>query len=114
MHSNDMPTWLKVLLAVVAVVVLGPPALALLAWALALTFALGVLAVKVAVVVALVLGAIALFKAIFGGSPRQTLVAPPPTRSSGIEDLEAQVAAEERARRAALDRELEAALQKAG
>ncbi len=110
-RSNDMPKWLKVLLAVVAVVVLGPPALALLAWALALTFALGVMALKVAVVVALVMGAIALFRALFGG-PRQPALAPPP-RAPSLDDLEARLAAEERAKREALDRELAAAMQSA-
>ncbi len=103
MRSNSMPGWLKVLLAVLGVVVLGPPALVLLMVALGLALKASVIALKVLAVVAVVAVVVAGLRALFGGSPpepRRRLVEP------SIEELAAKLEAEEAERRMALDLEL--------
>lgn len=110
MRKNPLPGWLTVLLVLVGLVVLGPPALALLAAAIGITIALAAVALKVGVVVLVVLAFVALMKAVFGKS--EAKLAPPPQRP-GIETISAAIEREERERTAALDRELEAAIRHA-
>lgn len=103
MTSNSMPGWVKGLLAVVGVLVLGPPALALLLLAAGLALKLSVLAFKVALVVGLIAVVVAGLKAVFGApTPTRRLPTPEPT----IDELASRLEAEESARRAALDLEL--------
>lgn len=115
LRTSTMPGWLTVVLVIVGLAVLGPPALVLLVAALALLFSLGVLALKVGVVVLLLMGVVALIKAVFGGpSPAVRAAAvPAPAPRSSLDDVEAQLAREERERRAELDRQLDLAVQQA-
>lgn len=107
MTSNSMPGWVKGLLAVLGVAVLGPPALILLIVALALTLKLSVAVLKVVFVVGLIAVVVAGLRALFGSSKPQPRSLP---RESSIEEIAARMEAEELQRRAALDLELERSL----
>src|SRR5687768_17147759 len=64
MDSNEMPGWLKVVLAVVAVVVLGPPALGLLLGALGLAIGLASVALKLGAVVLAIYAVVMLMRRV--------------------------------------------------
>jgi membrane protein implicated in regulation of membrane protease activity len=111
-RSSGLPRWLVLLLAMVALAVLGPPALALVVGLLAVAVGLTAVALKVGVVVLFVAMVLALGRAIFGRrEPAPLPVARPAVDT--LASVEARFDAEEAARRAALDRELEAALRNA-
>lgn len=111
MHSNKMPSWLVVLLTVVGVVFLGPPALVMAFVALGLLLSLGVAALKVALVALAVAGVVLVLRALFG-RPRTGVVRREPEVDS-LEVMAARLEAEEAERRAALDRQLDEALRSA-
>lgn len=111
MNSNKMPGWLVLMLALVAVVVLGPPALGILLGAVGVAIALAAVLLKVGLVVLVIYAFFALLRAVFGRSATPTASLPP--HADGLETIGAQLDMDERARRAALDRELEVALRQA-
>lgn len=102
MRSNSMPGWVKGLLAVLGLAVLGPPALILLIVALALTLKLSVAVLKVVLVVGVIGLVVAGLRAVFG----KEKPAPALKRETSIDELAARLEAEEAERRAALDLEL--------
>lgn len=109
MNSDKMPGWLVVLLSVLGVAILGPPALVLVMIALGVAFAVGVALLKVSLVALGVAAVVMVLRAIFGASsPRPRPVA---AGSESIEEIAARMEAEELVRRAQLDRELEEAMQ---
>lgn len=110
-RSSGMPRWLVLLLTLVAVAVFGPPALGILAGLLGLAIGLTAVALKVGVVVLFVAMVLAMGRALFG--TRTPAPAPLAPRADPLESVEARFDAEEAQRRAALDRELEAALRNA-
>ena len=102
MRSNSRPGWAKGLLAVLGLLVLGPPALILLMVALAWTLSVSVAVLKIALVVGAIGLVVAGLRAVFGKStPTPVLRA-----ESSIDDIAARLEAEESERRAALDLEL--------
>jgi membrane protein implicated in regulation of membrane protease activity len=106
-----MPRWLVLLLTLVALAVFGPPALGILAGLLGVAIGLTAVALKLGVVVLFIAMLVALGRAIFGSrAPDPAPLAP---RADILESVEARFDAEEAQRRAALDRELEAALRNA-
>jgi hypothetical protein len=110
-RSSGMPRWLALLVGLVAVVFLGPPALAILAGAMGLAIGLTAVALKLGVVVLFIAMLVAMGRALFGGRARAP--APLAPRADILESVEARFDAEEAQRRAALDCELEAALRNA-
>ena len=108
MNSNKTPGWLVVLLSILGVAILGPPAFVLLMIALGVAFSLGLALLKVSVVALGIAAVVMLLRAMFGKStptPRM------PARSGeSIESIAARMEEEERVRRENLDRELEQAL----
>ncbi|MBL8933999.1 MAG: hypothetical protein JNM69_05590 [Archangium sp.] len=104
MTSNTMPRWVVGLLAVVGVVVLGPPALVLLIVALGLLLKPGVIALKVGLVV---LAIAFVIRALFGGKPASL----PRRDVESIDEIAARLEAREAEERRALDRQLAEALQ---
>lgn len=107
MTSNKMPTWLVVLLTLLGVVFLGPPALVLLAVAVGVVLKASVIALKLGVVVLVIAAAVALVRAVFGSRPVRSPAQP---RVESIEDMAERLAADERRQREALDRQLAEAL----
>ena len=65
-RKSGLPTWLKVILGVVGVVVLGPPALALLLAATGIAFSVTAGALKLAVIGLGVYALVLLVQAVFG------------------------------------------------
>lgn len=106
MRKNALPGWLTVVLVLVALAVLGPPALALLAAAVGVAISLTAVLLKVGVAVLVVLAVVALFRAVFGRST----AAPLPRTSPSLETIGSSLERDERERREALDRELDAAI----
>lgn len=110
-RSSAMPRWLTVLLALVAIIFLGPPVLGLLAGVLGLAIGLTAVALKVGVVMLFVAVLLAMGRALFGSKAPAPL--PPVPRVDTLATVEARLDEEEAQRRAALDRELEAAVRSA-
>jgi len=108
MNSRRMPTWLTVLLIVFALAVLGPLALPFVLAAVAVAVSLSAVLIKVGVFALAVYLLVALFRGL-RAPRRQTVPRPPPARAS-LAMVELRLEDEERARRAALDRELESAV----
>jgi membrane protein implicated in regulation of membrane protease activity len=109
MNSNKMPGWLVVLLSILGVAILGPPAFVLLMIALGVAFSLGVALLKVSVVALGIAAIVMLLRAMFGKStptPRRM----PAGSGESIESIAARMEEEERVRRENLDRELADAL----
>lgn len=104
MNSNKMPGWLVVLLSVLGVAILGPPALVLVFLVLGLALSVGVALLKVSLVALGVAAIVFVLRAMFGSkSPSRLPV------SSGVESIDAIAArmeAEEAERRHELDRQL--------
>ncbi|MBL8919495.1 MAG: hypothetical protein JNJ54_11580 [Myxococcaceae bacterium] len=111
MASKRMPTWLVVVLTVLGVVFLGPPALVLLAVALGVLLKASVLALKVGAVVLVIAAVVALVRALFGASTPARVPTQP--RVESIEEMAERLAADERRQREALDRQLAEALNSA-
>lgn len=108
MTSNRMPGWLVVLLTVLGVVFLGPPALVLLLVALGLALKASVIALKVGAVVLAIAAVVFVVRALFGAATPARAPALP--RSESIEEIAERLEAEERRQREALDRQLAEAL----
>ena len=108
MNSNKTPGWLVVLLSILGVAILGPPAFVLIMIALGVAFSVGLALLKVSVVALGIAAVVMLLRAMFGKStptPRM------PARSGeSIESIAARMEEDERVRREHLDRELEQAL----
>ncbi len=102
MRSDKTPGWLVVLLSVLGVAILGPPALVLVLIALGAALTVGIALLKVSLVALGVAAIVFVLRAMFGGST------PPRRVSSGdsLEDIAARIAAEELVRREQLNREL--------
>lgn len=107
MTSNRLPGWLVVLLTVVGVVFLGPPALVLLLVAVALALKVSVIALKVCVVALAVAAVVFVIRALFGSKPAPQAL----PRGESIEEMAARLEADERRQREALDRQLAEALE---
>ncbi|MDP1825482.1 MAG: hypothetical protein Q8L48_19645 [Archangium sp.] len=104
MNSNKMPGWLVVLLSVLGVAILGPPALVLVFVVLGVALSVGVALLKVSVVALGVAAIVFVLRAMFGNKSPSRLPA-----SSGVESIEAiaaRIEAEEAERRHELDRQL--------
>ncbi len=117
MNAQKSPTWLKVLLGLVALFVLGPPLLALVLGTVGVLFALTGALLKVGLVVGAVYVLYRLLAAMFGGGSDKPQV---PAKLATIdaipqaypvrEDDDSSLEREDRARKAELDRELERAI----
>lgn len=105
MNANKMPGWLVVLLSVLGVAILGPPALVLVLIALGAALAVGVALLKVSLVALAVAAVVMLVRAIFGKGRPTGL--PVQEKGESLEVLASRIEAEERERRADLDRQLE-------
>lgn len=104
-RTRSLPPWLMVLLVLAAIVVLGPPAVGLVAGLLALAVGLAAVALKVGLVVLAVYAVFALLRAVFGTSrptPEDRLDSAPVRTLEDVEPVDAQ--------RQALDAELERAI----
>lgn len=108
MTSNTMPRWVVGLLAVLGVMVLGPPALVLLIVALGLLLKAGVIALKVGFVVLAIAAIAFVVRALFGGGKPSSL---PRRDVESIDEIAARLEAQELEQRRALDRQLAEALQ---
>ncbi len=104
MNADKMPGWLVVLLSVLAVAVLGPPALVLVLIALGAALAVGVALFKVSLVALAIAAVVMVVRALFGSGRRTGL--PVRERGDSLESIAARMEAEERERRADLDRQL--------
>jgi membrane protein implicated in regulation of membrane protease activity len=105
MNSNKMPGWLVVLLSVLGVAILGPPALVLVFLVLGVALSVGVALLKVSLVALGVAAIVFVLRAMFGSKSPSRL----PAASSGVESIDAIAArleAEEAERRHELDRQL--------
>lgn len=108
MNADKMPGWLVVLFGVLAVAVLGPPALVLVLIALGAALAVGVALLKVSIVALAVAAVVMVVRAMFGRG-RPTGLPVRVKKSDGLESLESiasRMEAEEQERRADLDRQL--------
>ena len=87
-NRNEFPQWAKVLLALVAIVVLGPPALAVVAVALGITIALAAAVLKYALVAAGIFAMFLVIRALFSGPERKRvgmpIPAPPIDHEAGL------------------------------
>jgi len=110
MNTRSRPSWLTFLLILVALAVLGPVALPFLVAALAVAVSLGATLLKVGGALLALYLVVTLLRGLGGRRPVAP-VAPPPR--SSMEAVEARLAEDERLRRAALDRELAVAVQRA-
>lgn len=108
--NQSTPRWLTFLLILVALAVLGPVALPFLVAALAIAVSLGVTLLKVGGVLLALYLVVTLLRGLGG---RRTLAPPVAPPRASLESVEARLAEDERLRRAALDRELALALQRA-
>lgn len=108
MNQGKMPGWLVVLLALAAVVFLGPPLLVLVLGAFGVALALGGVALKVGVVVLAVYGLVMLLRGASAPGAGRTTLSP-----AGGAPLSAPSATDEKEKQetlAALDLELERAI----
>lgn len=101
-RKTELPQWLVVLLVLAAIVVLGPPALGLVAGLLGLAVGLAAVALKVGLVVLAVYAVVTLFRAVFGSSKPTSSVERVEDSLDRAEELDAS--------RRALDEELERAV----
>lgn len=109
MKQERMPRWLLIVLVVACVVFLGPPLLALLVGALGLALAFGGVALKLGLIV---LAAYGLAMLLRGGSTSAARAsALSPAGGASLADFAEEREREDRERLAALDRELEQAIQ---
>ena len=102
MNSNKMPGWLVVLLSVLGVAILGPPALVLVFLG---ALSLGVALLKVSLGALGVAAIVFVLRAMFGSKSPSRL----PAASTGVESIDAiaaRIEAEEAERRHELDRQL--------
>lgn len=67
MNRNEFPQWAKVLLVLVAIVVLGPPALGIALGLVGLAIGLAAVALKFGLIALAAFAVFAVLKAIFGG-----------------------------------------------
>ncbi|MCC6337438.1 MAG: hypothetical protein IT380_26000 [Myxococcales bacterium] len=72
MRNQGLPRWLMVLLALVAVVVLGPPVLGFLLGLAGLVVGLAAVLLKLGVIALAIFLVVAMFRAILGGASRPT------------------------------------------
>lgn len=103
MNSNKMPGWLVVLLSVLGVAILGPPALVLVFLVLGVALSVGVALLKLSVVALGVAAIVFVLRAMFGNKTPSRLAT-----SSGPESIDAiaaRIEAEEAERRHELDRQ---------
>jgi hypothetical protein len=100
-RQTGLPKWLTILLVVVGVVVLGPPALALLLAALGIAFSVTAGVLKLGVIALIVYAAVMLIQAVFGKSSARSA-------SPRLDTLAHNIEAADRmdAERRALDEEL--------
>lgn len=115
MRTTSQPNWARLLLVLVGLVVLGPPALALLATTLGMAIAVGAVALKVGAALLIIWAFVSLVRGMFGASSRPQATAVPEAQPGvdTVEDLEtmgARLEREERERREALDRQLAEAI----
>lgn len=103
MNANKMPAWWVVVLSVLGVAILGPPALVLVFLALGVALSLGVALLKVSVVALAVAAIVFMLRAMLGGKRPAERSA---SAGESIESIGARLEAEEAERRAALDRQL--------
>lgn len=101
-----MHPFLKFLVVLVALAVLGPPALAAVAVLLGITLGLAAFAVKVGVFLLAAYAVVWLLKSLFGGSPRRAVPQPISARESAIDDAFDDLKRREDEQLAALNREL--------
>ncbi len=113
MNNRKSPNWLLIVLGIIAAVVLGPPLLGLALGAVGLLIGLMTVVAKVGVVVLAVWGLVMLMRGLFGGSPRVVTEGAPPSAMT-VDAMHADLERRDREDRAALDRELELAIQKKG
>lgn len=108
MNADKMPGWLVVLLSVLAVAVLGPPALVLVLIALGAALAVGVALLKVSLVALAVAAVVLVVRAMFGrGRPTGLPVrVKQGDELESLESMASRIDVEERERRADLDRQL--------
>ena len=105
---DKMPGWLVVLLSILGVAILGPPAFVLVMIALGVAFSVGVALLKVSVVALGIAAIVMLLRAMFGkGTPTPRRVQ---AASDSIDAIASRLEEEERVRREHLDRELADAL----
>lgn len=104
MRNSGLPKWAVVLLVMVGLVVLGPPALVMLAVLIGVSFGLLALGLKFAVIGLAIFAAYALLKALFGREQRPRVM--PVSRGSEIEYSHAESLARDQAEKRALDEEL--------
>ncbi len=109
MNADKMPGWLVVLLSVLAVAVLGPPALVLVLIALGAALAVGVALFKVSLVALAIAAVVMVVRALTGSGRHRGL--PVVERRESIDAIASRMEAEERERRVDLDRQLAEALQ---
>jgi hypothetical protein len=112
MNDRKTPTWLLVLLGIVALFVLGPPLLALTMVSVGLVLSLATAGIKLGVLAAIVYVVYRLVRSAFGASATPDRSADLPSAIAMPDDLDAVDSAlerEDRAQRQALDRELERA-----
>ena len=107
-RKSDLPSWLVVLMVLAAIVVLGPPAVALVAGLLGLAVGLAAIALKVGIVVAVVYGLYLVLHAIFGKPNRSREDELRESTQSSIDNL-ARVDESRRALDEELDRAVAAA-----
>ncbi len=104
-----MNKFFKVMLMVVALAMLGPPALGLLAGLLGLTFGLLAVGLKLGVIALAVYAMVLLSRAVFGGGPVPRAL-PKPDRGPAIDQVFDELEQRRDAEMAALDRELQQVL----
>ena len=109
-NSNKTPGWLVVLLSILGVAILGPPALVLLMIALGVALSVGIALLKVSVVALGIAAIVMVIRAIFGGRPSSAMPRRVSSGDESIESIAARIEADERVRRDALDRELAEAM----
>ncbi|MGV3625114.1 MAG: hypothetical protein ACO1OB_30115 [Archangium sp.] len=78
MNRNEFPRWAKVLLALVAIVVLGPPVLGVLAVVAGITIALAAVVLKYALIAAGIFAMFLVIRALFSGADQKRAAMPSP------------------------------------
>jgi len=104
MNSNKMPGWLVVILSVLGVAILGPPALVLVFLILGVALSVGVALLKLSLVALGVAAVVFVLRAMFGNKSPATL--PASSGGESIDAIAARLEAEEAERRFELDRQL--------
>lgn len=103
MNATKMPAWWVVVLSVLGLAILGPPALVLVFLALGVALSVGIALLKVSLVALGIAAIVFVVRAMFGkGSPARVS----PSSGESIESIGARLEAEEAERRQALDRQL--------